>query len=91
MTDTETDSFSTTTVAAGQLKALIERIERLEEEKKDVADQIKEVYAEAKANGFDTKTLRKVVSLRKKPTEERQEEEALLDLYLSALGMLPAG
>ena len=82
------DSFSTTAVAAGQLKSIIERIERLEEEKKEVADQIKEVYAEAKANGFDSKTLRKVVSLRKKPTEERQEEEALLELYLSALGML---
>ena len=83
------ESVSSTTVAAGQLKALVERIERLEEEKKEVAEQIKEVYAEAKANGFDTKTLRKVVGLRKKPTEERQEEEALLDLYLSALGMLP--
>ena len=83
------DTVSTTTVAAGQLKAIIERIERLEEEKKEVAEQIKEVYAEAKANGFDAKILRKVVSLRKKPTEERQEEEALLDLYLSALGMLP--
>ena len=82
------ETFSTTSVAAGQLKSIIERIERLEEEKKEVADQIKEVYAEAKANGFDSKTLRKVVSLRKKPTEERQEEEALLELYLSALGML---
>ena len=86
MTD---ETVSTTSVAAGQLRAIIERIERLEEEKKEVAEQIKEVYAEAKANGFDTRTLRKVVSLRKKPTEERQEEEALLDLYLSALGMLP--
>jgi len=83
------ETVSTTTVAAGQLKSVIERIERLEEEKKEVAEQIKEVYAEAKANGFDAKILRKVVSLRKKPTEERQEEEALLDLYLSALGMLP--
>ena len=83
------ETVSTTTVAAGQLRAIIERIERLEEEKKEVAEQIKEVYAEAKANGFDAKILRKVVSLRKKPTEERQEEEALLDLYLSALGMLP--
>ena len=80
---------SSTTVAAGQLKSIVERIERLEEEKKEIADQIKEVYAEAKGNGFDAKTIRKVVSLRRKPTEERQEEEALLDLYLSALGMLP--
>jgi uncharacterized protein (UPF0335 family) len=83
------ETVSTTTVAAGQLKSIIERIERLEEEKKEIAEQIKEVYAEAKANGFDARILRKVVSLRKKPTEERQEEEALLDLYLSALGMLP--
>ena len=83
------EGFSTTAVAAGQLTSIIERIERLEDEKKEVAEQIKEVYAEAKANGFDAKTLRKVVALRKKPTEERQEEEALLELYLSALGMLP--
>jgi uncharacterized protein (UPF0335 family) len=84
------ETVSTTTVAAGQLKSVIERIERLEEEKKETAEQIKEVYAEAKSSGFDAKTIRKVVSLRKKPTEERQEEEALLDLYLSALGMLPS-
>jgi uncharacterized protein (UPF0335 family) len=83
------DTVSTTTVAAGQLRAIVERIERLEEEKKEVAEQIKEVYSEAKANGFDAKTIRKVVGLRKKPTEEREEEEALLDLYLSALGMAP--
>jgi uncharacterized protein (UPF0335 family) len=89
MNDASNETFSTTAVAAGQLKSIIERIERLEEEKKAVAEQIKEVYAEAKANGFDTKTLRKVVSLRKRSTEERQEEEALLDLYLQALGMLP--
>ncbi|MCL5778196.1 DUF2312 domain-containing protein [Limibaculum sp. FT325] len=85
------EDISTTTVAAGQLRAIIERIERLEEEKKEVAEQIKEVYAEAKANGFDAKILRKVVSLRKKPVEERQEEEAVLELYLAALGMLHAG
>ena len=83
------ETVSTTTVAAGQLRSIVERIERLEEEKREVAEQIKEVFAEAKANGFDTKTIRKVVGLRKKPAEERQEEEALLDLYLSALGMLP--
>ena len=90
MNDASNESFSTTAVAAGQLKSIVERIERLEEEKREVAEQIKEVYAEAKANGFDAKTLRKVVSLRKRSTEERQEEEALLDLYLHALGMLPA-
>ena len=74
--------------AKERTQRLEERIERLEEEKKAVAEQIKEVFAEAKANGFDTKTLRKVVQLRKRSTEERQEEEALLDLYLHALGML---
>ncbi|HUS54156.1 MAG TPA: DUF2312 domain-containing protein [Thermohalobaculum sp.] len=84
------ETVSTTTVAVGQLKSIIERIERLEEEKKETAEQIKEVYAEAKSSGFDAKTIRKVVSLRKQPTEERQEAEALLDLYLSALGMLPS-
>lgn len=87
---TEEDSgFSTTSVAADHLKQIIERIERLEEEKKEVAEQIKEVYAEAKGNGFDTKTLRKIVALRKQDPNERSEAEAMLDLYLSALGMLP--
>jgi len=80
-----------TAFAQGQLKALVERIERLEEEKKSIAGDIKEVYAEAKANGFDTKVLRKVISLRKKDAAERQEEEAILDLYLEALGMTPKG
>lgn len=74
-------------VAAGQLRALIERIERLEEEKAVISDDIKDVYAEAKGNGFDVKILRKVVSLRKKQPHEREEEEAVLDLYLHALGM----
>ncbi len=75
-------------MAAGQLKSIVERIERLEEEKAEVAGQIKEVYAEAKSNGFDTKAIRKCVSLRKKTADERAEEEAVLDLYLPALGML---
>jgi len=82
---------STTAIAQGQLKTIVERVERLEEEKKATADDIKEVYAEAKANGFDTKTLRKVVTLRKKDRAEREEEEAMLDLYLNALGMVPTG
>lgn len=73
-------------VAATQLRSLVERIERLEEEKAAIANDIKEIYAEAKGNGYDTKILRKVISLRKKDRAERQEEEALLDLYLSALG-----
>jgi len=78
-----------TTFAQGQLRSLVERIERLEEEKKTIAGDIKEVYAEAKANGFDTKILRKVISLRKKEATEREEEQSMLDLYLQALGMLP--
>jgi uncharacterized protein (UPF0335 family) len=76
--------------AGEQLKSIVERIERLEEEKQTLADDIKEVYAEAKANGFDTKTLRQVVRLRKQDLAERQEQEALLDLYMHALGMRPA-
>ena len=80
---------SRTAVAQGQLQSIVTRIERLEEEKKAIADDIKEVYAEAKANGFCTKTLRKVIALRKKDRAEREEEEAMLDLYLNALGMTP--
>lgn len=75
-----------TSVAAGQLRSVIERIERLEEEKKAIADDIKDVYGEAKANGYDTKVLRQVVRIRKQDQAERQEQEALLDLYLAALG-----
>jgi uncharacterized protein (UPF0335 family) len=75
--------------AQGQLKSIVERIERLEEEKKTIAADIKEVYAEAKGNGFDTKILRKVISLRKKDANEREEEESMLELYLQALGMVP--
>jgi len=78
---------SSTQFAAGQLKSVIERIERLEEEKREVGGQIKEVYSEAKANGFCTKTMRAVVALRRKSAEERQEAEAMLDLYMHALGM----
>ena len=80
-----------TSVAAGQLRSLIERIERLEEEKKAIADDIKDVYGEAKSNGFDTKVLRQVVRIRKQDQAERQEQEALLDLYLGALGGPAAG
>lgn len=75
------------TVAAGQLRAIVERIERLEEEKKTISEDIKGIYAEAKGNGFDAKALRKIVSLRKKDQAERDEEAALLDLYMAALGM----
>ena len=69
---------SKTSFAKGQLKSLVERIERLEEEKKALAGDIKEVYGEAKAHGFDTKILRKVISLRKRDRHEREEEEAML-------------
>ena len=79
---------SSQTVAAGQLRAFIERIERLEEEKKTIADDIKEVYAEAKGTGFDTKAIRTLIRLRKKDQAERQEEESILDLYKAALGMV---
>lgn len=74
-------------IAAGELKAYIERIERLEDEKAALAGDLRDVYSEAKANGFDTKIMRKIVSLRKKDHAERKEEEALMDLYLEALGM----
>lgn len=73
--------------AKEQLKSIIERIERLEEEKQALADDIKEVYAEMKGNGFDTKAVRTLIRLRKKDQNERQEEEAILDLYKAALGM----
>jgi uncharacterized protein (UPF0335 family) len=78
-----------TGIAQGQLRSIVERIERLEEEKAALAADIKEVYAEAKGNGFDTKILRKVIRLRKVDRVEREEEEALLDVYMAALGMLP--
>lgn len=75
------------TIAVGQLRAFIERIERLEEEKKTIADDIKEVYAELKGSGFDSKVVRTIIRLRKKEDHERQEEEAMLQLYMDALGM----
>lgn len=74
-------------VASGQLRAFIERIERLEEEKQTIADDIKEVFAEAKGTGFDTTAMRSIIRLRKKDKAEREEEEAILEMYLSALGM----
>ena len=76
-----------TAVAASQLRSFIERIERLEEEKKTISDDIKEVYAELKGSGFDSKAVREVVRLRKKEDHERQEEEAMVQLYKNALGM----
>lgn len=79
-----------TGVARDQLRSFIERIERLEEEKSTIADDIKDVYGEAKGTGFDTKIMRKVIQLRKQDADERREQEAVLDTYLHALGMLPA-
>jgi uncharacterized protein (UPF0335 family) len=76
-------------VARDQLRSFVERIERLEEEKKTIADDIKDVYGEAKAMGFDAKVLRKVVAIRKQDENDRLEQEAILDTYLHALGMAP--
>jgi uncharacterized protein (UPF0335 family) len=74
-------------VAADELRLLIERIERLEEEKKGIADDVRDVYAEAKARGYDPRTMRTVVKLRKMESHDRQEAEALLDTYKAALGL----
>lgn len=74
--------------AKDHLRAFIERIERLEEEKKALSDDIRDVYAEAKANGFDVKAMRAVVKMRKQDVDERKEQEAILETYLQALGML---
>ena len=74
-------------VAVGQLRSFIERIERLEEEKKTISDDIKEVYAEVKGSGFDVKAVRTVIRMRKKEDHERQEEESMIQLYKDALGM----
>lgn len=75
-------------LARDQLKSFIERIERLEEEKQTIADDIKDVYGEAKGTGFDTKILRKIISIRKQDKDERMEQEAILETYMIALGMI---
>lgn len=85
MSDTSTDA--TYRVTADELRQFIERIERLDAEKKDLADQQKEVMAEAKGRGYDTKILRKLISLRKRDSDDIAEEEAILELYKEALGM----
>ena len=77
-----------TRFAKDQLKAIVERIEKLEEEKKASSDDIRDVYAEAKGNGYDVKALRTVIRLRKQDKQEREEQEAILDTYLQALGMI---
>ena len=77
-------------IAKDQLKAFVERIERLEEEKKTISDDIRDVYAEAKGNGFDVKALRAVIRLRKQEPTERNEQQLILETYMNALGMLAA-
>ncbi len=81
---------ASTNFAREQLKAFIERVERLEEEKKALSDDIRDVFAEAKGNGFDVKALRAVIRLRRLDADERREQDAILETYLHALGMLQA-
>ncbi|TIL53792.1 DUF2312 domain-containing protein [Mesorhizobium sp.] len=86
MTDDITDTSQT--VAAGQLRAFVERIERMNEEAKAIGDDKKEIYAEAKGTGFDTKAIKQLIRLRRMDPAARQEEESILDLYKAALGMV---
>jgi len=83
-----TEDDAVTKFSKDQLKAVIERIERLEEEKKTISDDIKDVYVEAKGNGYDVKALRTIVRLRKQDPNDRAEEETILDTYMHALGMV---
>lgn len=83
----EDEAQSQYRVTAGELRQFVERYERLEQEKKDIADQQKEVMAEAKGRGYDVKVMRKLIALRRRDTEEVNEEEAILELYKQALGM----
>ena len=83
-TDGPGDSYR---VTADELRQFIERIERLEQEKKDIAEQIKEVFAEAKGRGYDTKVMRKIIALRRREPDDVAEEEAVLEMYKEALGM----
>ena len=85
---TVTEEQPATRFAKDQLRAFIERVERLEEEKKALSDDIRDVYAEAKGSGFDVKALRQIVKLRKQDIDERKEQEAILETYMHALGML---
>lgn len=82
-----TDTIGHNSIEGGQLRAFVERIEKLEEEKKAIADDIKDVYAEAKGTGFDVKVMRRIVAIRKQDASRRREEEEILDIYLNALGM----
>jgi uncharacterized protein (UPF0335 family) len=88
MTVAKVETIDATRFAKDQLKSIIERIERLESEKKTTSDDIRDVYAEAKANGYDAKALRTIVRMRKMDVDQRREQEAILELYMNALGML---
>ncbi len=88
MTDERAEGTGGGRVAADELRLLIERAERLEEEKKGIADDIKDVMGEAKSRGYDAKAIKKIMAIRKKKKEEYQEEEAILETYMHALGML---
>lgn len=85
--DADSETQETASVSGKRLKAFVERIERLEEEKKGLADDIKDIYAEAKGTGFDTKTMRKIIRLRKMDAQKREEEDQLLELYKAAIGL----
>lgn len=80
--------MASTKFAKDQLKSIIERVERLEEEKKTISDDIRDVYAEAKGNGYDVKALRTIVRMRKQDANERAEQETILETYMQAMGML---
>ena len=88
MADERAEGMGGGQVAADELRLIIERAERLEEEKKGISDDLKDVYAEAKGRGYDAAAIRKILSIRKKKKEEYQEEEAILEVYMQALGML---
>lgn len=85
--DLETGGNNVETVAAAELRQFIERVERLEEEKTTISDDIKEVYAESKGRGFDNKIIKQIIRLRKQDANERKEQDAILELYMNALGM----
>lgn len=86
--DSATASPAKGNIAAAELKQFVERIERLEEEKKAIADDVKEVFAELKGRGYDVKAVRQILRIRKQDADERQELEAILDVYMQALGMI---
>ena len=88
MTEERQDGMGGGQVAADELRLLVERAERLEEEKKGITDDIKDVFAEAKGRGYDPKAIRKILAIRKQKKEEFQEQEAILEVYMQALGML---